>query len=66
MCERGHALYEGFRGRGRGVCIKKCPTGYKAKENTMGGNECVRCKYLKEMVSVDLIVNHIFSNNLSG
>ena len=62
-------LYKGFRRRGRGVCIKKCPLGYKAKENHMGGNECVRRKYFKEMLSVDLISfdyeAQFFSKNLS-
>ena len=60
MCERGRALYKGFHQRGRGVCIKKCPPGHKAKVNPAGGNECVRRKYwLQEMISFDLIVKHI-------
>ena len=60
MCEYGHTLYKGFHQRGRSVCVKKCPTGYKAKVNPAGGNECVRRKYLKVMILTDLIVKHIF------
>ena len=60
VCEHGHALYKGVLQRGRGVSIKKCPPGYNAKEKPIGGNEYVRCKDLKEMISIDLIVTHIF------
>ncbi|XP_020604745.1 proprotein convertase subtilisin/kexin type 5-like isoform X2 [Orbicella faveolata] len=42
VCEHGHALFKGLHQRGRSVCVKKCPTGYKAKVNPAGGNECVR------------------------
>lgn len=59
VCEHGHALYKGYHQRGKGVCVKKCPTGYKVKLNPVGGNECIRGKYLEEMISFDLIVKHI-------
>lgn len=42
VCEHGYALYKVFRGKGNGVCMKKCPRGHKAKGNPTGGNECVK------------------------
>ena len=47
VCEYGHVLYKGYLGLGMGRCIKKCPNGFKSKVNPMGGNKCVKCKYLR-------------------
>ena len=44
VCEQGHALFKGFRGLGKGRCLRKCPKGYKTGVNPSGGNKCVRCK----------------------